>query len=236
MRAYHMATVRLVPKGKTQSILFLDGETAGPVKNSDMAFLSVTDGADINGEKTEEILLNCILPAGKRKALDLLGVADRTEKELRDRLAEAGYGEAVIVYIMDYVKQFPYLNDSRYAYNYLYSFGGKKSLREIRQKLMEKGITDELYKDALARYLEDRKLAAEARGEDYDPDEDPELFAVRKLAYRKVAEGTPLSREQREKLSASLLRKGFPYGTVRRVVAEYPKAERSDEGAEDCFD
>ena len=231
-----MATVRLVPKGKTQSILFLDGETAGPVKNSDMAFLSVTDGADINEEKTEEILLNCILPAGKRKALDLLGVADRTEKELHDRLSEAGYGEAVIVHIMDYVKQFPYLNDSRYAYNYLYSFGGKKSLREIRQKLMEKGITDELYEDALARYLEDRKLAAEARGEDCDPDEDPELFAVRKLAYRKVAEGTALTREQREKLSASLLRKGFPYGTVRRVVSEYPKAERSDEGAEDCFD
>ena len=114
-----MATVRLLPKGKTKSILFLDGDTVGPVKNSDMAFFNVTDGADIGEEKTEEILLNCILPAGKGKALDLLGVADRTEKELHDRLSEAGYGESVISHIMDYVKQYPYLNDSRYAYNYL---------------------------------------------------------------------------------------------------------------------
>ena len=232
-----MATVRLLPKGKTKSILFLDGETVGPVKNSDMAFFNVTDGADIEEEKTEEILLNCILPAGKRKALDLLGVADRTEKELHDRLSEAGYGESVILHIMDYVKQYPYLNDSRYAYNYLYSFGGKKSLREIRQKLLEKGISDELYEDALARYLEDRKLAAEVRGEDYDPDEDPELFAVRRLAYRKVAEGTALTQKQREKLCTSLLRKGFPYGTVRRVIAEYPKAEGpGEEQAEESFD
>ena len=232
-----MATVRLVPKGKTKSILFLDGETVGPVKSADMAFLGIADGADISEEKIEEVLTDCVLPAGKRKALDLLGVADRTEKELRDRLSEAGYGDAVITHIMDYVKQFPYLNDSRYAYNYLYSFGEKKSFREIRQKLLEKGITDELYEDALARYLEDRKLAAESRGEDYDTDEDPELFAVRKLARRKVPEGTPLTREQRDKLSAALLRKGFPYGTVRRVVSEYPRNESSDgERPDESFD
>lgn len=225
-----MATVRLVPKGKVKSILFLDGETAGPVKNADMLFLGIEDGADINEAKTEEVLRDYILPSGKRKALDLLGIADRTEQELHDRLLEAGYGETVIPHIMTYVKQFPYLNDSRYAYNYLYSFGGKKSLREIKQKLHEKGISDELYEDALARYLEDRKLAAEARGEEVDGNEDPEMITVRNLAHRKVTEGTALTREQREKLTAFFLRKGFSYGTVRRVLSEYPAEDFSDGG------
>lgn len=223
-----MALVHMVAKGKRQSILFIDGDAVGPVQNADMCFLSVQESDDISSNKLTEILQDYVLPAGRKKALDLLLAEDRTEIELKRRLIQAGYGESIVASIMEYVKQYPYLNDVRYALNYMRSVGTKKSLLEIRHKLTEKGVSDEDFEKALGQYREERQESMEGSSGELC-EEDIEYEAVLTILHKKVAPGTPLTRAQKEKLYASLLRKGFGYHNVRKALKEYSTVDEDME-------
>lgn len=223
-----MALVRLVPKGKTLAFLSIDGDPVGPVRIKDMQFMNVSDGDDISEEKLAELLRDYVLPAGKKKALDLLLCSERTEYELRKRLLAEGYGDSVTDTILLYVKQYPYLNDERYALNYLYSHGGKKSMAMLRAGLREKGVAENLIENAIEQYTEERK-AESADIDSPGEEEDLETKTLRNLIHKKAPEGTPLTRDQREKICTSFLRKGFSYITIRHVLSEYPKAESDDE-------
>ena len=219
-----MALVRLVPKGKIGAFLSIDGDPVGPVRIKDMQFMNVSDGDDITEEKLAELLRDYVLPAGKKKALDLLLCSERTEYELRKRLQQEGYGDSVTDTILLYVKQYPYLNDERYALNYLYSYGGKKSMAMLRAGLREKGVAENLIENAIEQYTEERK--AESAGvDDSGEEEDLETRTLRNLIHKKAPEGTPLTHDQREKICTSFLRKGFSYSTIRHVLSEYPKEE-----------
>ena len=223
-----MALVRLVPKGKTGALLSVDGDAVGPVRIKDMQFMNVSDGDDISEEKLSELLRDYVLPAGKKKALDLLLCSERTEYELRKRLLQEGYGDSVTDTIFLYVKQFPYLNDERFALNYLYSYGTRKSMAMLRGGLREKGVSEELIENAITQYTEERK-AESADVDTPDEEEDLETGTLRKLIHKKAPEGTALTRDQREKICTSFLRKGFSYSTIRHVLSEYPKAESSED-------
>ena len=55
----------------------------------------------------------------RRKAMLLLEHMDRTEKGLSDRLRQAGFSAEATEDAMNYVRSYGYLNDYRYAMNYI---------------------------------------------------------------------------------------------------------------------
>ena len=54
-----------------------------------------------------------------KKAMKLLEHMDRTEKGLRDRLHQAGFGQDAIEAAMAYVESYGYIDDYRYARTYI---------------------------------------------------------------------------------------------------------------------
>lgn len=86
----------------------------------------------------------------RKKALKKLLVRDRSEKELREILRREGFQEAETEDAVEYVKSFGYVNDRRYAENYVMSAGRKKSRSALRSFLLEKGISEEDTEAALA--------------------------------------------------------------------------------------
>ena len=66
----------------------------------------------------------------RRKALRLLEHMDRTEKGLRDRLIQGGFSEEAAEDAVAYVKDYGYINDYRYALNYILYRIHSKSRRE----------------------------------------------------------------------------------------------------------
>ena len=203
----------------------LDGDDAGPVTSGEVLQYGLADGVSVSEETVEQLVREVILPGGRRKAMDLLTAQFRTKSELRSRLLQAGYGEAVADSVFEYLKQFPYLDDVRYALRYMESVGEKKSLMEIRRKLQEKGVSDTDYETALEKYRAERRDADPGADADGLGNEDLETETLRKLLSKKVPKGTPLTREEKEKLYASFLRKGFGNHTVRTVLKEYPTCE-----------
>ena len=72
------------------------------------------------------------LNRAKRRALHILERSDRTEQELRDKLAK-NYLPEVVDAAVEYVKSYHYIDDHRYAVNYLNSRGKVRSSRQVEQ-------------------------------------------------------------------------------------------------------
>lgn len=139
------------------------------------------------------------------KAMNLLLQQDRTTKELQDRLYRVGFSEQAVAYAMEYVTSFGYLDDVRYAVNYISFHKGNRSKKELHYKLLNKGIDAETL--ALA-------------WEDYEPADEQEALAHllrKRLKGKSLAE---MDYTERNKVTAYLARKGFALPAIRRAMQE----------------
>lgn len=129
----------------------------------------------------------------REKAMDLLLFKDRTEKELENRLVKAGFSETSTNAAMEYVESFGYINDLRYAKNFISFRQETKSRKEIRYKLIEKGVDKETIELA------------------FEDDYAGESMALRNLLKKRLkgTEISELSKEEKQKHIAYLARKGF---------------------------
>lgn len=142
----------------------------------------------------------------RRKAMLLLEHMDRTEKGLSDRLRQAGFSAEAIEDAMSYVRSYGYLNDLRYAENYISFRMSSKSRLKILQELSGKGIDKET---ALAAW--------EAAAEVEEPDE---LAILRTSVLKKCQPDTVLDEKAMRRLQGFLLRRGFSYGDISHVLDE----------------
>ena len=125
----------------------------------------------------------------RRKAMLLLEHMDRTEKGLSDRLRQAGFSAEATEDAMNYVRSYGYLNDHRYAMNYISFRMGTKSRQKILQELSGKGIDRET---ALAAWEE----AAEI--------EEPDELAILRVAVEKKCQPDTVLDEKRNAQTAGI--------------------------------
>jgi regulatory protein len=141
----------------------------------------------------------------RKKALKLLEFKDRSRKELLEKLRASGFSEEESEDAADYAASFGYVNDLRYAENYIRSRMEQKSSRTIRTELMQKGIEPDLI------------------GQAYDEvslDEAPdEQKIIRKLILKKYDAGEALTLKQYRNLCAGLARRGFSYDDIMHVLS-----------------
>lgn len=128
----------------------------------------------ILSDEEYEILLRDVL--GKRatkRAMHLLEQMDRTEKQLRDKLKAGEYPECCIDQAVEYVKRFHYLDDRRYAENYIRFSQNKMSRRNLSAKLMQKGISRDIVELALEEGYESdesKQIQALLEKKHYNPE------------------------------------------------------------------
>lgn len=139
------------------------------------------------------------------KAMNLLLSQDRTKKELSDRLYRAGFSESAVLYAVSYVESFGYIDDRRYASNYLSFHKGDRSRKELRYKLMNRGVPQEIIAEVFMEYeAEDESLALRRQ-------------LAKKLRGRSLKE---MEYKDREKVIAYLARKGYAISMIRRVMQD----------------
>ena len=137
----------------------------------------------------------------KQKALSLLADMDRTEEQLRKKLGQKFENEAVEQAI-EYVKSFGYVNDLNYAKRYVENRKNTKSRKEIFAALSQKGLQDDLIKQAIELCYT----------------QDDEEQAIRHLVEKKRFVAEESTEYDKKKLYAYLLRKGFRYEEVQKVI------------------
>lgn len=142
----------------------------------------------------------------RKKALRLLEHMDRTEKGLMDRLLRAGFSEKLAEDAVSYVKDYGYINDRRYALNYIMYRIHDKSRQKIFQELSGKGIDRQTIQDA---WEEAEELET--------PDERALLC---QMIEKKYEPGAELDEREMRRLYGYLARRGFRSGDIFSVLEE----------------
>ncbi len=137
----------------------------------------------------------------KDKALEYLSLRDHASGELYEKLCRRFDEQSAAAAVAE-MQRLELLDDARFAqHRAKYLAGQNRSVREIRQKLMQAGVGRQEAEDAL-RQLE--------------PDEAAACRAVLEKKYlRKLREG------RRDAVIAALARRGFSYGDIRSAISTY---------------
>ncbi|MCR4840993.1 MAG: recombination regulator RecX [Lachnospiraceae bacterium] len=169
---------------------------------------------DLSDSAYETISRELVIPRGKRYALSLLSDREYSSKMLMDKLSSTGYSSEHAEIIIDYVKSFHYLDDERYAENYIRSRMQSKSRRYLERKLYEKGISKELSEEIFSKLEEENCNESPS---------DIEKNIIRRELSKKLKSVDPNDHERITKVTAALVRKGFNYSDINESVSDYFK-------------
>jgi len=141
-------------------------------------------------------------PFAMDKAVALLSLRSRTEKEIAESLRKNAYPERTIARVMARLLEAGYLNDAAFAENWAASRTNKGlGARRIRMELRQKGVAQSEIDSALSAI-----------------DEDDMLLGAIKTA-EKAARGRDLSSPaDRQKIMAALARRGYDYAAARQAL------------------
>jgi regulatory protein len=191
--------VEHLQKGKYK--VCLDSGECYTLYRSEIKSLGLREGDILTEENHEKLLYDMIGKRAKKRALHLLEQMDRTESQLREKLLAAGYPKECIEEAILYLYQYHYLDDLRYARNFIRYRQDKLSRLQLKQKLMAKGISKEHIEIALE--------------EEFSADETSQIAT---LLEKKHYQGEGKDTAQFRKTYQYLLRRGFLSGDILKEM------------------
>lgn len=196
--------------------LFVDGQFAMGIHIELVYTHGLEKGSFLALEKLEALRDADHLWKAKSIALDFLAYKPRTEQEVKVKLEEQGFPEAIVGQVIERFRELGHLNDSQFAANYAQSRLQHKGHgpRKIKQDLRRKGVSTEDIEQAWDDATE--------QGEDATA-----LMTLAAKRWQRLAsESHPQKR--RKKLQDFLLRRGFPFDQVRKVTQQLEQQTSSD--------
>lgn len=191
--------------------IFIDDDFAFLLYESELKQYQLAKGLEITPEFYEIIKEDTVFPRAKQKALNIISYSDKTEKEIYERLKEEYYTDDIVEQIIEYLKNYNYINDERYASNYIRSRKNRESKLAIKSKLLNKGIN----KKVLEKIIEEEY---DLEAANIDENEDPEIIAIKKIISKKCVNLTNLSCKDKQKLINMLARKGFDPDKINKCI------------------
>lgn len=149
-----MQILEITEAGRGRIRLRLDNGIVFLLYKKEAARYAFCEGNFVTEEQWEEIRTDILLKRAKKRAMYLLQKMDRTERQLRDKLSENEYPQDIIDGAVAYVKSFYYIDDAGYAERYVRCYQDRKSRRQMRMDLLQKGVSSELIDRAMEEALE----------------------------------------------------------------------------------
>ncbi|MCI5479831.1 MAG: recombination regulator RecX [Lachnospiraceae bacterium] len=192
-----MTVTQIEPVTKAKSRIYVDNKPEFLLYSRELSRYQIREGKDLPEETFRVIVEEVLTKRAKQRAMYLLKSMDRTEYQLRLKLEEGEYPREAIDQAIAYVQSFHYLDDRRYAENYVESRKGSMSRRELQQKLYQRGIPKALIQEAL---------------EGCEPDQ--EKASIQEWMRKKHYNPQEATLEEQRRMYGFLLRKGFRTGDV----------------------
>ena len=159
-------------------------------------------GKELTEEEAEALMAALQRSKWREKALDLLSRKPQSRRELERKLKEWGAEETDSAALCDRMEELGYLNDAAYAQQVVRYYGGKGfGERKLRDELYRRGVPRDLWDQALEQAEEPARAI--------------DAFLAKKLA------GKELDRQQLQKVSAALARRGYSWSDIRDALCRY---------------
>ncbi len=203
-------TALVVQKRNRQRVnVYLDGEFAFGLSLIVAAWLKV--GQELSEEKIAELNSSDEHEVAYQRALKLLEYRPRAEAEVRKKLTEHQFPEAVVEAVLERLRRSGLVDDTRFAQAWVENRSEfrPRSRRALQVELRQHGLDDEAAADALSE-VDDDALALQA--------------AVKYARKLKDTEWLDF----RRKLTGFLARRGFTYEVAAPVVRQVWQERHSD--------
>lgn len=201
-----MLVTQVTELSKSRSKVYIDQEFAFVLYKGELRLYHIKEGEPLK-EEDYRIIMGEVLPKrAKLRAMNLLQGREYTTSQLRTKLQQGFYPPEIIEQAIDYVAGFHYIDDLRYAVDYITYHEDSRSRRRIEQDLQGKGI--------LAATIEEAWQVWRENGGKQD-----EQAMIRELLHKKHydTEGETDWKE-RQKIYAFLSRKGFSAEAIRKAI------------------
>ena len=193
-----------IPKGKTRCTITTDGGESFTVSVRDALLYGLEEGAEISAS-----VLSLIREQLRKEILHesgiLLGGRDYTEKRLTEKLLERDYPEDLVQEAVQSLKEARYLDDRRFAEQYLSAHLSDRSIARIRQDLAQRGVDNKLIDEAVSACS-------------MEEIQEEELAQIRQLLKKRHYDPESADYAEQQKTAAFLYRRGFDAGLIRKAM------------------
>lgn len=199
--------IELQKRNKNRVNVYLDGEYVF----SCSAELIYTEKINM-GDKLDLLKLKRVIEEDdyikcKNDSLKIIEKTYKTENEMKNKLILKGYDEAIINKVMAFLKEYNFIDDSKFCDLYIKEKLRAQSRNKIKYDLIRRGIEEKLIKEKLESVR--------------DIQEDIEVSSIFEIARKKyeiVKKNESDKRKQYKKMSEFLLRKGYSWEDVKKVL------------------
>lgn len=196
-----LLVTEVIPREKGRTSIRFDNGMEVLLYKGEVRKLGLQEQTVISREKYDEIIYEILGTRAKKRAMFLLERMDRTEHQLRDKLMQNGYPAVCVDLAIDYVKKYHYIDDLRYATNYISYQQKRKSRQKLKIDLLTKGI--------------DKNVIEQALDEAFDSDEQ---IKIRQLLEKKHYDPKECDSKEKQKTYQYLMRRGFKGSDILHVM------------------
>lgn len=184
--------------------IYLNEKYAFAVDESTLIKFGLTKGKILDAFEIDEITYDDEISKAFNRALNFLSFQMRSEYEVKKKLLDTGFGEAVVLEAIRKLEKLGFLNDETYSKALLETKKktAKKGPKAIKQDLIKKGIDKETQSKVLNSFTYEEQLAIAKELAD--------------KAIRANQNKTPVQIKQ--KVQDLLLRKGYSFTVISEIL------------------
>ncbi len=201
---------RIVKIKKSTNILYSMGERIAVLKDYELSKFGISEDTELSNELYDKINNDIQYPRAYEKAVDRLAATDKTVYEIQKKLEAYGFSQMIIDRVVTELKRRHFIDDKRYAQNFILSKSNTKSINEICYILKTKGISKELIDEITEE-------------DEYSDDK-----AVRAIIIKKMKNKDLTDKNELRKLTAYVCNKGFEYELVKRTISQVMEEQEAD--------
>ena len=179
---------------KTKYMIYIDDECIGPLYQSDVNQLDISDESEISDETADKIN-ECIYRRASNYIMNLLEKSEIAVNDVRFKLTYKGFNDDITERVIAMLYEYNYLNDERYAEVYTRKYCKQKSRRMIERELKQKGIDISSVEHILDETFEEQEIDEEE--------------VVKRLIEKKYGNPDLSDEKTRMKVMSYLARRGF---------------------------
>jgi len=173
---------------KNSAEISVNGETVSNI-NLEALLKSGLKAGEVSEQDIKNLLTHSEKLNAKKFLLASITRNQKSEKEARIKLYQKGFSRVAVEYALGVAKEYEYINDKKFAYEFTQGGIKTKGEHRIRYELRLKGISDNLIEEALGKYSEGQSVTALKFAIKYMSDKETNLKNIDKLYKFLMAKG-----------------------------------------------
>lgn len=150
--------IEIQKKNKNRVNLYLDEEFFCGLSLETVLKNHLKEGIEVEEDKIKFLIFETEKEMALSKAVGYISKCQKTKKEVYKYLIQKGYDEEIINYVISKLEEYNFVDDTLYAKNYIKFKNKNSGSRKIEMELKQKGIKEEVAKESLEKYSNDREF------------------------------------------------------------------------------